>query len=75
MKTFTFFKGQLDTGIPPNHHIISVSPVIYQPYTFSHAKKVYHKHNDPNMEQIHSFMIEPEHPLWNYNQDRMFTIQ
>ena len=64
---FKFFNTpKIYTDLPDNHQIINMSPVMCDPATFGSIKIVYHKHINPNIQQVHKMIIHEGHELWDW---------
>jgi hypothetical protein len=48
-----------------------MSPVMCDPATFGSIRIVYHKHIDPNIQQVYKMIIHEGHDLWDWNQHRI----
>ncbi len=64
---FKFFNtSKIYADLPYNHHIIKMGPVMCDPATFGSIRIVYHKHIDPNIQQVQKMYISEGHELWNW---------
>lgn len=68
MRDFKFLKGQKNSREydSPGFEFAGVSPIIYNPYTFSQVRYMLFR-NTTNGEVIRGNQINDEHPMWNHN--------